>query len=204
MRKNKGFTLLEILIAMFIFTIVSIIMVTGLRSVLNSQAATEKQSDKLARLQIAVLIMSRDIEQAINRPITNAKGGMDPGLVGTPRSFTFTHAGFANPQGELQRSTLQRSQYSLDQENLIRETWQVLDQTAKTLPDSRVLLNNLSDIRFEYLDTEGKFTNNWPSSGVSKSPLPLAIRIQLTLKNMGKFSQIYLLPVSGEQDAKKT
>lgn len=204
MRKNNGFTLLEILIALFIFTIVSIIMVSGLRTVLNSQAVTEKQADKLANLQITLLLLSRDIEQAINRPITSAKGGVDPAFIGTPKTLVFTHAGFANPQGQLQRSTLQRSQYSLEKGNLLRETWQVLDQTAKTLPSQRILLDSLSDLRFEYLDQQGKFTNNWPADGISQSALPRGVRIHLTIKNWGNITQFYLLPVSGQESAKKT
>ncbi len=201
MRKNNGFTLLEVLIAVFIFTIVSLIMVSGLRTVLNSQAVTEKQADKLANLQFAFLLMSRDIEQAINRPITSAKGSIEPSLIGTPTSLTFTHAGVSNPEGKLQRSTLQRTQYELAKHVLLRRTWQVLDQTAKTMPDSRVLLNNLSDLRFEYLDFHGKFTNKWPEG--SQAKLPKGVRIHLTLKNWGTITQFYLVP-TGEENAKKT
>lgn len=207
MNKNNkmlGFTLLEVLIAIFIFTIVSIIMVSGLRTVLNSQSITEKQSDKLANLQLALLLMSRDIEQAINRPITSAKGNVEPSFVGTPTNVTFTHAGFANPEGQLHRSTLQRTEYTLEKTRLVRGTWQVLDQTAKTLPDKRILLDNLSDLRFEYLNPQGKFTNNWPEGGQSQSALPKGIRVHLTIKNWGTITQFYLTPTSGQESAKKT
>jgi type II secretion system protein J len=70
MVRRAGFTLLEILIALFIFTIVSMILVSALHNVLNNQAATEKKAHQLAKLQIAMLLMSRDIEQTIrtNKP----------------------------------------------------------------------------------------------------------------------------------------
>lgn len=204
MCKNKGFTLLEVLIALFIFTMVSIIMASGLRAVVNSQAVTDKQADKLANLQLTFLLLSRDIEQAINRPITGAKGNVEPSLVGTPTLLAFTHAGMANPEGQLQRSTLQRTQYALTNHDLVRKTWPVLDQTAKTLPDSRVLLDALSDVRFEYLDFQGKFNNNWPMAGQSQSALPKGIRVHLTIKNWGKITQFYLLPTAGPESAKTT
>ncbi len=208
MNKNNseiGFTLLEVLIAIFIFTIVSIIMVSGLRTVLNSQSVTSIQADKLANLQLTLLLMSRDLEQAINRPITSAKGNIETSLVGTPTNVTFTHAGFANPQGQLQRSTLQRTQYALEKTHLLRNTWPVLDQTAQTLPDSRILLDNLSDLRFEYLDPKGKFANHWPpSNSQSPSATPKGIRVHLSIKNWGKITQFYLLPATGQESAKKT
>src|SRR5579862_9001716 len=102
MNKNKhGFTLLEILIALFIFSIVSMIMVGALHTVFNSQSTTAKHAAALTKLQIAFLLMSHDLEQTINRPITNAKGIVEAPFVGTHDTVTFTHAGAANPQGIL-------------------------------------------------------------------------------------------------------
>src|SRR5579862_1725987 len=135
---KRGFTLLEILIALFIFSIVSMIMVSGLHTVFNSQSAAEKHAAALTKLQIAFLVMSHDLEQVINRPITNAKKIVEGPFIGTHDTVTFTHAGFANPLGSLQRSTLQRTAYSLGNEQLIRSIWPVLDQTQKTLPNKRI------------------------------------------------------------------
>ena len=193
MHNKRGFTLLEILIALFIFTILSVMMASGLRSVLNSQTATEKKADHFTELQVALLLISRDIEQAINRPITNAKGMVEAAMIGTPRTLTLTHAGLANPGGQLQRSTLQRTQYLTDKQDFIRETWEVLDQSAKTESAQRILLDSAEELRFEYLDNRGQFQKNWPPADNQQAGLPKAIRIHLTLKNWGKISQTYLL-----------
>lgn len=193
MRNKLGFTLLEILIALFIFTLVSVIMATGLHTVFKAQAATEKKADAFSELQIALLLLSRDLEQATNRPITNAKSIVENALIGTPRSVTFTHAGHANPRGLLQRSTLQRTHYFIDKQNLIREIWEVLDQSTKTAGTQRVLLDSVEDLRFEYLDNRGQFQKNWPPTDNQQAGLPHAVRIHFTLKNWGKMSQIYLL-----------
>lgn len=193
----KGFTLLEVLIALFIFTIVSMIMMTGLRTVLNSQSRTEIQTTQLRDLQMALLLISRDFEQAINRPITNAKNMIEPPLIGTAQQATFTHAGFANPLGQLQRSTLQRTQYLLEAGQLKRSSWPVLDQTAKSEPKPRVLLDNVTELRFEYLDFPGRFNNNW-----SQPKPPRAVRMHLSIKNWGKITQLYLLPAAGQDVVK--
>lgn len=195
MYNNKnGFTLVEILIALFIFSIVSMIMVTGLHTVFNSQSNAEKHADALTKLQITFLLISHDFEQVINRPVTNAKKIVEGPLIGTHDTVTFTHAGFANPLGSLQRSTLQRTAYSLENEQLIRSIWPVLDQTQKTLPNKRIILRSVTNLRFEYLDNQGKFQDNWPSADQKQDVLPRAVRVTMTLKNWGTLSQLYLIP----------
>ncbi len=195
MRNNKnGFTLLEILIALFIFSIVSMIMVTALHTVFNSQSITAKHAEALTKLQIAFLLMSRDFEQTVNRSIMNAKGIVDPPFIGTHDTVTFTHGGFANPLGMMQRSTLQRTEYALDKDQLIRSIWPVLDQTQKTLPSHRILLHSTTDLRFDYLDNQGKFQNNWPPADQKQSAFPRAVRVSITLKNWGTLSQLYIIP----------
>src|SRR5580658_4658271 len=119
-RSAFGFTLLEILIALFIFSILSLMMVGGLRSVINAQSGGEDKAERLRNLQMVILIMSRDIEQAINRPELNAAGQEEAAFLGTPQMMTFTHVGFANPTGAVARSTLQRTGYSFNEDTLIR------------------------------------------------------------------------------------
>jgi general secretion pathway protein J len=189
----KGFTLLEILIALFIFTIISVIMVTALHTVLSSQSATEKKANRLTELQTTLILMARDLEQTVNRPIISSKNTLDS-FLGTPYSLTFTHAGLVNPLGELQRSTLQRTQYFLDKQALIRRTWPVLDQTAKTQPNERIILKNTESIRFEYLDNKGRFHNSWPLPDDKESILPKAVRVSLTIAQWGNLTQLYLIP----------
>lgn len=192
--KHVGFTLLEILIALFVFTILSMIMAAGLHSVTTSQSATEKRAARLAELQIAFTILSRDFEQAINRPITGVNG-LEPAFSGMPKNIVFTHGGLANPFGQLTRSTLQRTQYTLENNTLVRLTWPVLDHTTKINPDKRILLDQVSDVRFDFLDNKNNFIPRWPSTNQQQSALPKAVRITITLRDFGKISQLYIIPV---------
>ena len=193
MSKPKGFTLLEILIALFIFSIISLIVVTALHTTLNIQTATEKNTSRFNQLHMALLLTSRDFEQIVNRQVINAKGTPETAVVGNNNEIRFTHAGFANPTGNLNRSSLQRVHYFLRRNKLIRETWPQLDITKNTPAHQRELLDNVTLLSFEYLDTNNKFKHNWPSSGQTNQPLPLAIRISITLADKGKISQLYVI-----------
>lgn len=191
--KHQGFTLLEILIALFIFTIVSLILVSALHNVIGLQSGAEKNAERLRTLQMTLLMMSRDIEQAVDRPILNTAGKEEVAFIGTPRNFAFTHTGLANPTGMLLRSTLQRTGYEWNHQSLSRMTWPVLDQAPQTRSQSRVLLTNVNEARFSYLDQEGRFHDYWPLAEQSNQTLPKAVRIYLTISPWGKLSQLYVI-----------
>ncbi|MBX3709948.1 MAG: type II secretion system minor pseudopilin GspJ [Gammaproteobacteria bacterium] len=195
----KGFTLLEVLIALFIFTILSMILVTALHSVIQSQAGTENKAGRLRQLQITLLIMARDIEQTVNRPVLNHLGKEEAAFVGAPRKFAFTHTGFANPIGTFARSTLQRTGYIWNEAVLSRMTWPVLDQAPQTQAHNRRLLTNVSDAHFQYLGEDGRFYDHWPLEGGGNQPLPRAIRVYLSIPHWGKLSQLYVIPVQGSK-----
>lgn len=193
-KKSLGFTLLEILVALFIFTIIAMIMVGALHTVLTTQSVTEKNAARFNQLQMAITIISRDLEQIIDRPIINPAGTKENALIGTNNDLRFTHSGNANPNGELVRSTLQRTHYFSRNRTIIRESWPELDITRDSTSAQRELLTDIDELSFEYLDQNGKFQHTWPPQGQSQANLPYAVRITLSLKTLGKVSQLYVIP----------
>ncbi len=187
-----GFTLLEIIVALFIFSIVSMILISALHNIINNQAATEKNAARLEKLQIALLLLSRDLEQTINRPIITPSK-KEEGFLGTSTTVIFTHAGLQNPFNALTRTTLQRTRYQFNDNRLIRTTSPVLDPTENTPFDSRTLLTDVSALQFDYLDKNNKFQPTWPPADQATAVLPRAVRVTLTLKNWGKIHQLYVI-----------
>ncbi|HLB41283.1 MAG TPA: type II secretion system minor pseudopilin GspJ [Gammaproteobacteria bacterium] len=196
MRKNNlsGFTLLEILVALFIFTILSMLLVEGLHHVINIQLVTTQHAERLHQLQLTLLMMSRDIEQTINRPVIINSGREEKAFVGNARMFTFTHLGLANSSETITRSTMQRTRYSYDEQAIWRTIWPVLDQAPQSHAHSRRLLT-VAQAYFQYLDKKGRFHNHWPVEAEGhQEPLPQAVRIYLILPQWGSLSQLYVIP----------
>ncbi|HSW70717.1 MAG TPA: type II secretion system minor pseudopilin GspJ [Gammaproteobacteria bacterium] len=213
---SRGFTLIEILLALFIFTLVALITTKALHSVLATQAGTAEVAEQLSETQMAVLLLSRDLEQALDRPITNATGQTEGAFIGSRNSLSLTHHGLSNPEASLQSSSLQRTRYHLEKDQLLRDTWETLDQEAHSRPHSRILLNNIQMLSFRYLDNKNIFHDFWPlhennlatSSAAKNNPfskaleilensaatLPRAVEITFTFKHGGALQQIYLLP----------
>jgi general secretion pathway protein J len=197
-KRFSGFTLLEILVALFVFAILSLILASSLRSVITAQSVTEKNAERLREMQLAILVISRDVEQAVDRSVKIAAGREEKALVGTPQGFSFTHMGIANPTGNLKRSTLQRTRYAYHDNKLWRMVWPVLDQAPETIAHSRQLLANVTYAQFQYLDKEKHFQSNWPVEGGDPRLLPLAIKVTLVISGWGKITQLYVLPIQSK------
>ncbi|HTM63466.1 MAG TPA: type II secretion system minor pseudopilin GspJ [Gammaproteobacteria bacterium] len=199
-RKTSGFTLVEILVALFIFTILSLMMAGGLRTVINAQSGTEHSAERLRQLQLVFVRMSRDLEQTVNRPVKLANGKDASAFFGAQRGFAFTHGGKAGQSS--QHQVLQRTQYSFSRNALWRVVWDVLDQSSNSpKPSQREVFANVSDVRFEYLDDKNVFHKDWPVSGNSNQPLPRAVRITLTIPDWGTVKQIYVIPAQNVNPA---
>lgn len=199
-KKMAGFTLLEILIALFIFSILSIMLAAGLRTVIDAQSGTEKKAEQLRDTQLALLVLSRDLEQAINRPVmTGDSNKQEQPFLGEAGMLTLTHTGYANPTATAVTSSLQRTRYFVEKNALIRMTWEALDRLPKTVSHRRGLLNGVSKVQFEYLDYHGTFQKNWPGEGDNQVPLPRAVRVTLTIDNWGTLTQLYVLPMQNIQ-----
>lgn len=189
-KRSAGFTLLEILIALFIFSIVSLLLSGALRNIINIQSRTTAHATQLHEVQIALLMMSRDIEQTVNRPVITANGKPEPAFVGTPTSLTFTRGGYVNASGVAVQSSMLREEYFFDNQTLQRKTWPVLDAAPQTLPHSRPLLTKVLSAAFSYLDSKGQFHANWPVGNSQQAVLPRAVKIKLTIENWGEVSEV--------------
>ena len=186
LKKQPGFTLVEILVALFIFTLVSMLMTSSLRTLMHTAARAEKTMEQMEELELAFLLLSRDIEQAIDRP-----QGASPAFSGSPDAFTLTHMGLVNPEGQYRRSTLQQTRYLWQENRLVRLSWPALGPVNGMTPARHILLEQVSQLTFTYLDDKGRFHEKWPFSGENSAPLPKAVRIELTLKGRDTLSQLY-------------
>jgi len=195
--KNRGFTLLEILVALVIMAIISVILIVALHSVTMSKDRISQSSDRLAATQIAMSIMANDMQQIINRSIYDNSGQiLAPVLLnsGVTEELEFTRAGNVNPLSQMQRSTLQRVSYRLNKGNLERGTWQVLDRAGNAQPNYQILLTNVSNLKWQFLGPNNTVVPVWPSPQISAAtPIPMAIEFELNIPNWGTLHRWFML-----------
>ena len=99
----RGFTLLELLVALAVFAIMSIAAYSGLSNVLFTRAAVETENRRLAMTQLAFHRLGQDLEQVIPRSVRDEYGEPEPALRGNiqdSEALLFTRAGWDNPLGQ--------------------------------------------------------------------------------------------------------
>ncbi|MEE9343089.1 MAG: type II secretion system minor pseudopilin GspJ [Gammaproteobacteria bacterium] len=198
-RKYTGFTLLELMIALSIFAVVSLMATGGMSRVLSMRQGTEVQADKLKRMQKVYHLLERDFSQAIDRKVRSAYGSDLDALMGNSQydGVEFSHLGHANPVGFL-RSEIQRVRYRLEDGELIRSSWRVLDRVADSEPDDVTLLEEAEAFSVRYLTRAQAWTDRWPPSStagaVSAAALPLAVDVKLTTAELGALNWTFRMP----------
>ncbi len=188
-RKNGGFTLLELMIAMVIFSFMSIMAYSALANVLKSNEVITEQETKLKRLQRSMMFIERDLRQLVLRSRSSGYGqppspALDSGL-DSEGVIEFTRAGNSNPMGLL-RSSLQRVRYTVEDQNLNRLSWKFVDHLDAE-PIKMLLLKNVESLSFKFLDNK----NNWQENWASLTENPQAIELTLEHKNWGKIVRLF-------------
>ena len=198
MRKpRKGFTLIEVLVALAVFGIMSMLAYSALGSTLSNADYLSNRMDRLQAVQRAVRFLSTDLFQAVPRPVRTELGDSFAPAIQTSLSSDFvlelTRGGWGNPAG-LPRSTQQRVAYRLEDDELVRYHWNVLDRTFANEALATVLLDDVQSLYFRYYSANGEPSEVWPpqgqSGGAGLRARPRAVEIVLTLVDQGEIRRL--------------
>lgn len=208
----SGFTLVEVLVAMAITALVSTIAYLALSAALSGAESARNAARRMGEINRAIDMMSRDIRQGVNRSVLDEFGQRVPALMGGEAAripLTLTRAGWHNSVGA-PRSTLQRVEWRLEEDTLIRAHYSVLDRTTGTeaietpvlegveafellfLP-ALAMLESDRDDRIDYRNWQ----DNWLSDEAganSQLPAPAAIEVLLSVAGLGDIRRVYALP----------
>jgi general secretion pathway protein J len=193
---KKGFTLIEVMVALAVFGVMSLLAYMSLGQTLANADMLTQRMDRLQSIQRTMSYLSSELLQAVPRPVRVELGDAPvPALqssFGSDFALQLTHGGWPNPAG-VPRSTLQRTAYRIEDGELIRYHWNVLDRTVNNTPLATVMLEEVESLTFRFLQVNDEWTEQWPplaAQGGSNAGLPRAVEVVLVLADEGEITRV--------------
>jgi general secretion pathway protein J len=203
-RSGRGFTLIEVLVSVFLLSVLSAFAYETLNYARRARETTAAAFERMRAIELAVHTLVTDFQQLEPRPVRDLLGESAlPAILADPRTtnlVTLTRGGWPNPAG-LPRGTLQRVNYRLDNGTLIREYQTVLDATLSNAPVKREILQDVVKLSIRYMDSSRVWQEQWPPLATGPQgptvPLrmrPMAVEIVIELKDVGRLTRLIEVP----------
>ena len=203
---QKGMTLLEIMVALSIFSIIGLASYQVLSSVMVSSQSVSQSIESLERIQKSYAQIDRDFGQYINRSIRLSGQQIEEALVISEQGqlLSLTRGGRANPL-QLARSNLIRVNYDIGlnperdnpesknfgdkQEYLRRLSWPVLDRSDATEEPLVQLLLPVDAIELAALTNKGRY-QAWPPETLREDEYLMGLSLSIRHSSLGELVRL--------------
>ncbi len=189
---ERGFTLVEMMIALLIFGLLAAAGVALLSFSVKAQGITAAKLDDIAAIGRLSSSLSADLAQASDRATRDEDGTLQPAFVGESAAdgaalLQFVRGGWSNLD-ESARPGQQKVEYRLDGGILARVAYPMLDGAAPLR--AATLLQSVAAVTMRYR-IGGAWTDRWDgSTGIA---LPEAVEMIVTRTDGTQFRGVYLV-----------
>lgn len=185
--QRRGFTLLEVLIAVAIVAVIALLGYRALAALSEAETRLAAEATRWRTLDLFFARLEGDMRQAVPRP---ARSGAvreapwvgfvtDSGADGGNSALTFSRAG---PEFNIEPGSAgQRLGYRLRNGAVEVLYWPSYDRPRDAQATSYALLADVARFQLTYLARNNAWIDSWPIAG--DTDLPRAVRVQLTLSS---------------------
>ncbi|AZZ92026.1 type II secretion system protein GspJ [Hahella sp. KA22] len=220
--RERGFTLLEVLIAVTITAIIGTAAFQFLGQGIRNKKNLETKSESLEEIQKAQRVLEGDLGQIVARSVRGEYGDEFYSVtnLNALKLIEFSRTGWRDTNDLLElitedeeeisrRSNLQRVSYELEENTLYREYWEVMDRAQDSQPLKQRLLTHVKSVKFRFMDKDNQWHNEWPTEDMLTNQnepaylkVPKALEITLDHEKFGSIRRIY--QVAGWAEIKDT
>lgn len=194
MKRMTGFTLMEVLGALVLLTLLLLGVYSGIRSATHTVQAGTQKIEQLDEVRSAQMFLRRELEQAMTQPIAHDDSGNSIFFVGSSDDMRFV----APMPDYLGVSGLQLIEIKLvsggDKGKQLVASLAVLPPDGskpKPMGDPQVLVDGVVDGSFSYrgLDQQGQ-PMDWQGDWKFAGTMPNIVAIKLALQNGREWPQL--------------
>ena len=200
-RSLRGFTLIEVMIALAIFSLISIAAYKGIDGLIRVKERIGEEDRQWRQVMLFLDCFELDVKQHANRPIRNANDLVEPAWWAQPifrdqygAQLTFSRFGDAQQSGYLMDT--RRIGYRLNQGAIELVQWPSLDVTSAQKPEVFEVLENVSNLTFKYLTKDGRWVMSWPEAKTANredTPFPRAVSLEITMRSGENIRRLFAL-----------
>jgi len=191
---SRGFTLIEVLTALLILSLLALMSYRGLGAVLDARVHAGRETDKWRSVASFFARFERDLRLAAPRPVRTITGTAPAwrGYAGASSGPRVEFSRFASVEGV---DAPRRLAYGLNGKREIELwLWPGLDAAPDAIPARYAVLTGVTRFELQYLDANLAWIDAWPGSAGAAS-LPRAVRLYVVLASGEDISRIFIVSI---------
>jgi general secretion pathway protein J len=195
-RRQAGFSLLELVVALAVFAVVALMALQALQGSLVTDRALRRVDARNSELTLALARLRLDLDSAVAMEFTQPSGQIQPPALVGEDGFALSVAGQGRFDGE-PGSDFARVEWRLTGGRLTRKLWPSLIPARDTAAGPEIdVLTGVSGFTIESYDPAGGWQTGIPAPDDAKAApaLPMALRITLDTEFWGRIDLIGALP----------
>ncbi len=198
-RPYKGFTLIEIMISVIIFAVISVISYRIITTLVTTKQVAGAAQDKWGNLSTISSSLGNSWNRAIPLVIRDSDGVILPAMLGKVKlngafdsQLEMTLSGTIGDD-VFGTNPPKRVGYRFYQDSLYLVTWPTLNRVPTTTPQVDLLIDNIKSFNVEYLYSDRQWRNTWPPDGNDLTVLPQGIRVIFELNSGESVERVWAL-----------
>jgi len=203
---NQGFTLIEVLLAISIFAIISLASFSIFDGVIKSEEYSREKMQRLNEIQRAWMVIERDFLQIAQRsvrregetPLSDFIYADSGGFSSSEQAIAFVRSGWTNPGLLIPRSDMQSVAYRVEDKTLERLHYNFVDAVVGEEPKVRQLIANVERFELKYF-----YLDKWQTT-LKENSLPQAVELIIETEDFGVINRKFILVDNQQKSAQQT
>jgi general secretion pathway protein J len=188
---SRGFTLIEILVALAVFSVVAIMAYRGVARITVVKQTLDTDNRKWRDIAVAMSRMEDDFTHVADRSYRDAGGVTQASFRGSagPLDADGAQLEFVRFDG----NRLVHIGYRLNKGTLELMLWDALDLAPRSVPTALPLLEHVQSFDVRFVDKAGAWQLAWPVAANAPQP-PRGTEVAMKLESGETITRLFLLP----------